>query len=28
VFKFIRDKILGGGEEQATTGSEDEEAVA
>ena len=35
VFTFIRDKILGGGEEQATTGSEepttgseDEEAVA
>jgi hypothetical protein len=35
VFTFIRDKVLGGGEEQATTGSEepttgfeDEEAVA
>lgn len=35
IFTFIRDKILGGGEEQATTGSEepitgseDEEAVA
>ena len=27
VFTFIRDKILGGGEEQATTGSEDETAV-
>jgi hypothetical protein len=28
VFTFIRDKILGEGEEQATTGSEDEEVPA